>query len=152
MELPHFHRALTFAISDMLALNRSYFGSGGPGYYGVRLDIITLDELEFDLKVIFRSGVRYCCYEAGCHFPFALKSSSPGWFQGLRNRLTAAGIENPPPMTIQRLVVVVEAGAIMDCLPRMPAIQARKLQYECGPFPEAGEAEVTWRGPWSPLV
>jgi hypothetical protein len=41
-------QALTRVISEMLARNRSRFGDGGPGYYGVAVDNLSSDGSEFD--------------------------------------------------------------------------------------------------------
>src|ERR1700722_17805196 len=111
------HRALTRVIFEMLARNRSYFGAGGPGYYGVEVENLSSDGSEFDLNLTFKSGVRYCCIEHGCHIPLDGSSENCAhWFDEVRDRLMVAGIEDLPPMTIRKLHVVVEQGAISDDL------------------------------------
>jgi hypothetical protein len=120
-------------ISEMLARNRSYFGAGGPGYYGVEVEELSPDGTEFDLTLTFKTGVRYCCIEPGCHIPF-----HNGWLTKVRDRLRAAGIEDVPPMTIRKLHVVVEQGAIVDDLNHNPCQQESRQEYDAGPFREVG--------------
>src|SRR5262245_35932438 len=104
MQPPSPQQAITQVISDMLARNRSDFGAGGPGYYGVEVDNLSSDGTEFDLHLTFKSRVRYCWIEHGCHIPLCGSSKNvAGWFQEVRDRLKEAGIDNLPPMTIRRL-------------------------------------------------
>jgi hypothetical protein len=142
MQPPSLQQGLTQVISDMLARNRSYFGAGGSGYYGVRVDNLASDGAEFDLNLTFKSGVRYCCIEHGCHVPlYGSSRNDAGWFKEMRVRLKEAGIENVPRMTIKRLHVVVEAGAMSDGLRHDPCLHESRLEYDLGPFHEIGEAE-----------
>jgi len=69
----------------MLAQNRSYFGAGGLGYYGVEVENLAPDGTEFDLMLTFKSGVRYCCIERGCHIPLQNR-----WFSTHSKRISAA--------------------------------------------------------------
>jgi len=119
-------------ISDMLARNRSYFGAGGLGYYGVEVDNVSQDGTEFDLTLTFKTGVRYCCIERGCHIPL-----HNGWLTKVREELRAAGIEDMPLMTIRKLHVVVEQGAVVDDLNHNPCPHGSRQEYDRGPFHEA---------------
>jgi len=131
-------QVLTQVISDMLARNRSYFGAGGPGYYGVEVDNLSSDRAEFDMHFTFRSGIRYCCVQHGCHLPlYGSSKNYAGWFKQVRERLKAAGIENLPPMTIRRLHVVVEKGAMSDGLQHEPCPHESRLEHDLGPFHES---------------
>jgi hypothetical protein len=142
MKPPSLQQALTQVISEMLARNRSYFGAGGPGYYGMEVGNLSSDGSEFDLTLTFKSGVRYCCIEHGCHI--ALRGSNEscaGWFKRVRDGLIMAGIGNLPPMTVGKLHVVVEKGAISDGLPDSLYSQESRLEYDRGPFHEVGQTE-----------
>lgn len=135
----NFRQTLTQAISEMLARNKSYFGVGGPGYYGVEVTSLSSDDSEFDLTLMFKAGVRYCCVEHGCHMP--LYDSSEQWFKEVRNRLRMAGIENVPPMTVRKLHVIVEKGVISDGLPGELYQHESGLEYDRGPFHEVGQTD-----------
>ncbi len=142
MQPPSLQQALTQVISDMLARNRSYFGAGGPGYYGVKVDNLSSDGTEFDLNLTFKSGVRYCCIEHGWHVPLYDSSKNyASWFETIRNWLKEAGLEDVPPMTIRRLHVVVEEGAICDGLQHDPRPHESRLEYDLRPFNEIGGAD-----------
>lgn len=138
LPLAHDHRCngrmsalLQQVISEMLARNRSYFGAGGPGYYGVEVDNLSPDGSEFDLTLTFKAGVRYCCIEHGCHIPL-----HNGWLKKVRERLRATGIEDVPPITHRKLHVVVEQGAIVDDLNHNPCSHESRQEYDEGPFHE----------------
>ena len=133
---------LTQVISDMLARNRSYFGAGGPGYYGVEVENLSLDGFTFDLTLTFKSGVRYCCIEHGCHIAlYGSSQSCAGWFKKVRDGLRMAGIDNLSPMTVRKLHVVVEQGAVCDGLHHNPCPFVSRLEYDRGPFHEVGQIE-----------
>jgi hypothetical protein len=137
MKPPRLQQALTQVISDMMARNRSYFGAGGPGYYGVDIDNLSSDGAEFDMNLTFKTGFRYCCVQHGCHIPlYGSSKNYAGWFKQVRDRLKAAKIENLPPMTIRGLHVVVEKGAISDGLHHEPCPHESTLEYDLGPFHE----------------
>jgi hypothetical protein len=128
--------ALTQVISEMLARNRPYFGGGGPGYYGVEVTNLSSDGCDFDLTLTFKAGVRYCCFQALCHVPLN-PSSKNAWFGKIRERLKATGNENVPTMTIRRLHVVVEQGAISVVGPRdKPYRHECRTEHDEGPFKE----------------
>jgi hypothetical protein len=135
-----FGQAFVRVVSELLARNRSYFGAGGPGYYGVEVDNLSIDGAEFDLCLTFKSGVRYCCLEPGCHLPLSRSTESrAAWFREVRSRLAAAGVESPPPMTIRTLRVVAETGAIFDDPSKNQCPLERDLEYNEGPFHEDGQ-------------
>jgi hypothetical protein len=129
------HRLLTQVFVDQFARNTPHFGGGGPGYYGVRLEHMASDGSEFDLVLTFRSGVRYCCIELGCHCGIR----GPRYWSGLRKELDAYGLSELPLPTIRIVRVVVEEGALIDLggVPR----SHRAWEHEEGPFaPAEGEA------------
>ena len=137
MKPPSLQQALNQVISQMLARNRSYFGAGGPGYYGAEVDNLSSDGSEFDLTLTFKTGVRYCCIEHGCHIAlYGSNQSCAGWFKKVRDGLKMSGIENLPSMTVRKLHVVVEKGAISDGLPDNLYYQGSTLEYDIGPFHE----------------
>ena len=137
--MPHsdVQQALAQVISEMLAEGRFYFGPSGPGYFGLEVCNLSSDGFEFDLALTFKSGVRYCCIEWGCHI--ALYSS--GWFQTVKDRLRAMGVTNLPPMTVKNLHVMVEKGAISDGPGNIPRFHESVLEYDVGPFHEVGRTE-----------
>jgi hypothetical protein len=125
------HERLTQVFVDHLARNTSYFGGGGPGYYGVRLENIARDGSELDLIVTFQAGERYCCSEPGCHFDFR---STETW-SGVRRDMDVQGLRALPLPRIHILRVVVEEGALFD--PgglRFPPLKSRGHVHEHGPF------------------
>jgi hypothetical protein len=137
MQPPSPQQALTQIIAEMLARNTSYFGTGGAGYYGVEVENLSSHGSEFDLTLTFKSGVRYCCIEYGCHIPlYGSGDKCAGWFREVRDRLRMAGVKNLPPMTIRKLHVVVEQGVISDDLRHNPCSHESRMEYEEGPFHE----------------
>jgi hypothetical protein len=137
MQPPGLTQVLTQIISEMMARNRSYFGAGGPGYYGVAVANLSPDGSEFDLKLTFKSGVRYCCIEHGCHIPlYGRGQRSAGWFKHIRDGLHAGGFCKVPPLTVRKLHVVVEKGAITDVPHSEPRPLQSTVEYDCGPFHE----------------
>jgi hypothetical protein len=121
-------RRLTQLFVAQFARNTPYFGGGGPGYYGVRLENIASDGSEFELILTFRSGVRYCCVELGCHCGIR----SPRYWSGLRKEMDTHGLGELPLPTIGIVRVVVEEGALIDLggIPR----NHKAMEYEEGPF------------------
>ncbi len=129
---------LTQVFVDHLARNTPYFGGGGPGYYGVRLENIAPDGSELGLIVTLRSGERYCCSQPGCHFDF---NSAETW-SGLRGDMDAQGLRGLPLPRIHSLRVVVEEGALFD--PgglRSPPLKSRGYVREHGPFSPVIESD-----------
>jgi len=124
--------ALNKVVSCMLAENRSYFGSGGPEYYGVQISELSLSShcCEFCLTCTFKSGVRYCCLEPGCHFGLVLVSKRDAWFARVRGGLIAEGVSDVPPMNIWRLTVIAEAGAIYDGGDHIPCELDRRFESQ----------------------
>jgi hypothetical protein len=124
---------LTAAFIEFFSCNR---GAGGRrDYFGVRIDDVAPDGSAFDLTLIFKSGVRYCCAEPGCHTGFGLK----GWksWQLLREMFGRHGLADIPPVTIRRFCGVVEPGALLTCLHAvgMPE-ETVGYTYETGPYHE----------------
>jgi hypothetical protein len=124
---------LNQAFVDAFSMNTPYFGGGGPGYYGVRLENVAVDGSEVDLVLTFRSGVRYCCFEPGCHFSYY----SEGWWSWLRQCMDRNGLSHLPLPVIRRLHGVIEEGALFDTAsasaggePR----ESRAYEYEDGPY------------------
>src|SRR5262249_27533037 len=104
------HRRLTQALEEAMAANAPYFGGGGPGYDGLRVEDVAPDGSAFDLVLTFRSGVRYCCCEPGCHVP----SFSGGWWAWLRECVDRQGLAHLPLPVIRTLRGVIEQGAVFD--------------------------------------
>jgi hypothetical protein len=118
-------------FADHFARNTPYFGGGGPGYYGVRLENIVPDGSELDLVLTFRAGERYCCCELGCHCDLW----SARYWSELRHGMDAHGLGGLPLPTIRTVWVVVEEGATFD--PgglRFPPLRSKGSVYEDGPF------------------
>jgi hypothetical protein len=140
MNRPGLQQALTLVISEILARNRSYFGAGGPGYYGVEVDNLSSDGSKFDLDLTFKSGVRYCCVEYGCHIPLHGSGKSfADWFNEVRERLSAAGFVNLPPITVKKLHVVAEKGVMCggnDSQGHDSRTLDNRLEFDYGPFCE----------------
>jgi hypothetical protein len=125
------HRWLDQAFVDHFARNAPYFGGGGPGYYGVRLEDIAPDNSALDLILTFRSGERYCCPELGCHFDLR----GAAFWSGLREGMDTHGLGDLPLPTIRTVRVVVEEGVTFD--PgglRFPPLVSKGFVYEHGPF------------------
>src|SRR5690349_13951504 len=128
---------LTRAFAEVYAANVPWFGGGGPGYYGIRLEDVSPDGAEVTLVVTFRSGVRYCCFESAGHFAYYRRL---GW-ERLRAALDRQGLAHLPLPTIRRLRGVIEAGAVMTPNRVSPAYVSEASEYEIGPF---------WPVSWEP--
>jgi hypothetical protein len=124
---------LAAAFAEFLARNRGALGR--RDYYGVRIDGVADDASGFDLTLVFKSGVRYCCAEPGCHTGFGLKNS--GSWRCVREILERNGSVGIPPMTIHRLRGIVERRALLECLLAfgMPE-ESEGYTYEAGPYHE----------------
>jgi hypothetical protein len=131
---------LTLAFADLFAENRSWFRDRevlvGPRYYGVHVTAITPDGSEVELVLTFRSGIRYCCFEPGCHFAFC---DERGW-QRLRECLGRHGLGHLPLPVVRRFRGVIERGAVMQ--PGMVGTPEACFVME------GSEYEV---GPWHPI-
>jgi hypothetical protein len=123
------HRRLTRVFEAQLARNTPHFGGGGPGYYGVRLENVAPDGSSIDLVVTFRSGVRYCCMETGCHFGVGHE----GYWSRLRKDMNAHHLSHIPLPTIRVVRMLVEDGCLIDLSPGKPRTQ-KAMTYEVGPF------------------
>jgi hypothetical protein len=103
---------LTLAFADLFAENRSRFldgeVAGGPGYYGVQVAAVTADASEVELVLTFRAGVRYCCFESGCHFAYY---DERGW-RRLRECLDRHGLGHLPLPVVRTFRGVIEPGAV----------------------------------------
>ena len=67
---------------------------------------------------------------------YSSKESHPEWFKEIRERLGLVGIKNMPPMTIRKLKVVVDKGAISG-----KHRNENKREYDLGPFHEVGRGD-----------
>jgi len=76
---------LSRTFIDVFAANQPYFGGGGVGCYGISLENVAPSGTAVDLMVTFRSGVRYCCFEPGCHFAF-FSERGWNWLRACRDR------------------------------------------------------------------
>lgn len=103
---------LTTAFANLAARNRGRFRDGatwgGPGYYGVRAIALAPDATEVELVVTFRAGVRYCCFESGCHFTYYQES----WWSRLRECLDGEGLGHVPLPVIRSFRGEIERGAV----------------------------------------
>lgn len=127
------HDRLTRAFVEVFATNRNRFWAGGPGYYGVRLTAVAADASEVELEVTFRSGVRYCCFESGCHFSYYEEC---GW-RHLRECMDRQGLAFLPLPTIRKFRAVIEPGAVMEAgMAETPNARFvwEGFQYEVGPW------------------
>jgi hypothetical protein len=105
---------LTLAFVDLFAANRGRFrdgmARGGPGYYGVKAAAVTADALDVELVVTFRAGVRYCCFESGCHCAYYAE----WWWRQLRECLDRQGLGQLPLPVVATFRGVIERGAVMQ--------------------------------------
>jgi hypothetical protein len=124
---------LAAAFVEFLARNR---GAGGRrDYYGVWVDEVADDASRFDLTLVFKSGVRYCCAEPGCHTGFG-PADLRSW-RRLRAILERDGLVGIPPMTLYRLRGIVERGALLEChLAFGLPLESEGYTYEVGPYHE----------------
>jgi hypothetical protein len=108
LALNDLHERFARAFGDLFAADIPFFGGGGPGYFGVRLEKVAADGSEVDLVLTFRSGVRYCCFESACHFPYY---SARGWSL-LRACMDRHGLSRYPLPVIRKFRGVIESGAV----------------------------------------
>ena len=106
--LTDLHDRLTRAFADVFAENVPWFGGGGPGYYGLRLENVAADGAQVDLVLTFRSGVRYCCFESACHFGYY---DARGWAR-LRKCMDRHGLNHYALPAIRRFRGVVQPDAV----------------------------------------
>ena len=111
---------------------------GGPGYYGVRLENVAADGSEVDLVLTFRSGVRYCCFEFGCHFAFY---ADHGWSR-LRVCMDRHGLSHVPLPAIRKVRAVIERGAVTTPSPKVAAGIMEGSEYQAGPFQPTSKDDV----------
>ena len=102
--------------------------------YGFRAENLTDDCACFDLIVTFKAGEKYCCMEWGCHFGLL---SDPADWRRIRRVLRDRGLEWLPLLTIRRLRVIVEEGALFDHQ-RQNYAPAKAFTYDVGLFSETG--------------
>ena len=120
---------LARAFEAMFAANVPWFGGGGPGYYGVRLENVAADGSEVDLVITFRAGVRYCCFESGCHFSYF---DYRGWAR-LRRCLDREGLSYLPLPIVKKFRSVIESGAVMSPGRTNPeSVNDKEFEYEVG--------------------
>lgn len=120
---------MTEVFADRLAQNELYFGGGGPGYYGLDVENVAPDGSRCDLILTFRSGVRYCCIQFGCHLG---DIDAPEYWSSLREAMDRHGLGPIPLPILRRVRVVVEEGALVDVGDRVRPSKA--IGYEEGPF------------------
>jgi hypothetical protein len=132
--LRHLREQLTRAFIDLFGADIPYLGTGGSGSYGVHVENLATDASYLDLVLTFRSGVRYCCFEFACHFPFYDERS---WSR-LRGCMDRHGLGDFPLPVIRKVRGVIEKGAVVQPSPVGPVYIMEGSEYEAGPF-EAGE-------------
>jgi hypothetical protein len=127
-----FEEPLALAFRDVFAANAPYFGGGGPEYYGVDVENVSADGTSLDLVLVFRSGVRYCCFEFICHFSYRLPST---WAR-LRECMNQRGLAHLSLPVIERVRGVVEAGAVAVPSYETPEFPMEgSVYHKVGPFP-----------------
>jgi hypothetical protein len=86
------------------------------------------------LTLTFKSGERYCFAEPGCHTGF---HASESW-RAQREIFGRYGLADLPPVTVRRLVEVVERGALLRCNLAFgyPEAVIQGYTYESGPYRE----------------
>ena len=91
-------------------LSRNKFYGGEKPDYGVQVVNVSQSGHEVTLELIFKSGVRYCCTELGCHLSF---NNEREWAR-LHQALNLTGAEVVRPLTLSIQTVVQSGVAIMD--------------------------------------
>jgi hypothetical protein len=121
-------RALTEVFRDYLSSRRA--PDGTLANHGVSVTVDPADPGTIKLNLTFKSGIRYCCSEAGCH----LGLFKPTSWQRLRDLLRAAGIELQSPLRV-RVVGSIENGAVFTNLGALGLPQiSRAFHYEAELF------------------
>jgi hypothetical protein len=98
--------ALASALHEYLADNQDFMSGRCPDYV---LDVLDADPAHGRLavRVTFRSGSSYCCFEPGCHMGLMTAGS---WLR-LRGLCAAHGVSLSPAPAELLLEGVVEPGA-----------------------------------------
>lgn len=127
------HGRMTESFVALYSRFSTWFGGGGRGYYGVRIENLALDGSELDLIMTFRSGEQYCCGQPICDFAFDEAST----WESLRVDMDANGLSAFPVPTIRKLRGVVEAGAVFVLNGRLinGPLVSEGYEYEDGPYP-----------------
>jgi hypothetical protein len=142
MERTDLQSALQQVMCAMFARNRSYFGGGGPDYYGVEVVNVASDGAQFDLILTFKSGTHYCCTELVCHFPFAMGGrNAPNWIKRFHAYMSERGFSQLGPITINNVRVIVEEGVFCEATKHLSYITPNRYEYDDGPFHEVDSIE-----------
>ncbi len=119
----------------------SIYANGRDDYYGFTVSSFDSMLSSLELVVRFKSGERYCCAEAGCHLGFWDEC----WWQRFRNALNCEGIGDLSPLTIDRVTVIVETGAMLglrDPNDSSALCPETEWSYALGPFSEANPVRL----------
>ncbi len=142
MERTELQSALQQVMCAMFARNQSYFGAGGPDYYGVEVVNVASDGAQFDLILTFKAGTHYCCVELGCHFSFAIGGGrKPKWISRFRQLMKDRGFAQPGLITINNVHVIVEEGVVCEATKHLTPPNPRRYEYDDGPFFEVDPAQ-----------
>jgi hypothetical protein len=114
--------------------SRNTDANGRTDLYGIRVENLTDDCARFDLVATFKARDKYCCTEWGCHF--GLLSHPEGWRQ-IRQVLRDQGLGSMSSLTIRRLRVMIEEGAMFDHQ-RQNYTPHDAFTYDVGPLSETG--------------
>jgi hypothetical protein len=106
-------------------------GPRGHCPYGVRVSELAEDRKSLLLVLTFRSGLRFCCPEPGCHLSLLLRAD----WERFRSLAREAGVELGSPLVV-RLHCVYERGALF-------AVNPGSARPEYRPI-EMSEAEVVY--------
>jgi hypothetical protein len=136
-------RRLEQAYARLLA--RTAYADESEEYYGIEVVPLCEDGHIFRLYLTFKCGHSYCCVEPDCHFDLW---TTEGWSR-LREELSDVGLADLGPLTITKVCILVEEGALVGLRhpgDQRPLTSAGRQSYELGPFleeypVEGGQAE-----------
>jgi hypothetical protein len=140
MKTSDLREILQSAFAAFFARNTAARGS--RSYYGVAVSNVrkTRTGITFDLRLTFKQGKRYCCFEDGCHHGLFSKDS---WGR-VRLLLRKKGWTDPPPLKIAILRKKVEKGACADyggLLDPSQEVVRKGYQRRAGPYDERKATE-----------
>lgn len=122
-----------------LCYSNSIYAPGRTDYYDFVVNPETDDGRRYILAITFKNGESYCCAEPGCHFGFW---TAADWAR-LRSKLRSVGLEFLGPLSITKVHVMVEPGAVLGLRfpgdtssPNLRALH-KGFSYSIGPFDES---------------
>jgi hypothetical protein len=140
MKTSGLREVLQSAFTEFFA--RNVGANGSRSYYGVAVSNVRKSgtEIALDLKLTFKRGKRYCCFEDGCHHGLYSKA---GWVR-LRRLLPKEVATELGPIRVGILLGRVEAraranyGGILD---RSREVVRKAYRYRAGPYSEMNASE-----------